>query len=579
MLTVTISWRLTLWILLTIPPVTVAFQNHKPPAKPSVGSPAGIRYTDIAVQAKLAFQHVSGSLDKKYLPETFSGGVAWIDYNQDGWPDLYLVNGSKWEDLLTGKRTVSNALFRNNRDGTFVNVTQQAGVAGNHWGMGATVADYDNDGWPDLYVCNYGPNQLYRNNQDGTFSDVTEKARVGDSHWSSSAGFADYDGDGWLDLYVANYVDFNHQNPPTPDCQYRGIKVHCGPKGLIPAPDVLYHNNGDGTFSDVTREAGMAVLPAYGLGVLWGDYDNDGDPDLYVANDSVANFLFENQGNGTFREVAVLAGVAYNEDGQPQAGMGIAMGDYDHDGYFDYFQTNFSGDYNSLRRNLGKGAFRDVSYSSGVALPSWQLLGWGTGFFDYDNDGWEDLFVANGHVYPQVDQHPIDMTFAEPKLVHRNLSNGKFADVTTRLGTELTSPWSSRGAAFADVDNDGDVDVAVNNLGARPSLFLNEGGNRSGNWLIIELISKTGNRGAVGARVTVETEQTRQMQEVTAGNSYQSSNDSRLHFGLGKSLAVKSLVIRWPDKQLQEFSGLAANRSYSLKQGEAKPVAGQTKLR
>jgi hypothetical protein len=312
----------------------------------------------------------------------------------------------------------------------------------------------------------------------------------------------------------------------------------------------------------------MAVLPAYGLGVLWGDYDHDGDPDLYVANDSVANILLENQGNGTFREVAVIAGEAYNEDGQPQAGMGVSMGDYDHDGFFDYFQTNFSGDYNSLRRNLGKGVFRDVSYSSGVALPSWQLLGWGTGFFDYDNDGWEDLFVANGHVYPQVDQHPIDMTFAEPKLVHRNLGNGKFADVTAQLGSALTYPWSSRGAAFADFDNDGDVDVAVNNLGTRPSLFLNEGGNRSGNWLQIELASKAGNRGCVGARVTVETEHTRQMQEVTAGNSYQSSNDSRLHFGLGTSAAAKSVVIRWPDKQLQRFENVVTNRRYSLKQGE-----------
>src|SRR5205823_1012424 len=329
----------------------MGFQSRRPASLGTTPAAKGqnekIRFVDVAAQSGLRFQHVSGSPEKKYLPETFSGGVAWIDYNQDG--------------------------------------------------------------WPDLYVCNYGRNTLYRNNGDGTFTDVTESAGVGDSRWSSSAAFADYDGDGWLDLYVVNYVAFDHKNPPAPDCQYRGIRVHCGPKGLLPAADVLYHNNGDGTFTDVTRAAGMAVAPAYGLGAVWGDFDNDGDLDLYVANDSMANFLFQNQGNGTFREIGVLAGAAYNEDGQAQAGMGVALGDYDHDGLFDYVVTNFSDDYNTLYRNLGSGVFRDVSYAAGVAFPSWRLLGWGTAFFDYDNDGWEDLFVSNGHVYPQVDQYPIDI--------------------------------------------------------------------------------------------------------------------------------------------------------------------------
>ena len=546
-------------MMVLVPLAAAAFQSHKP---------AGIRFTDVAVTAKLDFQHVSGSTEKRYIPETFSGGVAWIDYNQDGWPDLYLVNGGRWEELLAGKRTVSNALYKNNRDGTFTNVTQRAGVSGKHWGMGVTVGDYNNDGRPDLYLSNYGPDTLYRNNGDETFTDVTETAKVSDPRWSSSAAFADYDADGWLDLYVTNYVEFDHNNPPAPECQYRGIKVHCGPKGLVPAAHVLYHNNGDGTFSDVTRAAGMAVAPAYGLGVIWGDYDNDGDLDLYVANDSVANFFFQNQGNGTFRELGVIAGVAYNEDGQAQAGMGVAMGDYDHDGFFDYFQTNFSDDYNTLRRNLGKGVFRDVSYTSGMAFPSWRLLGWGTGFLDYDNDGWEDLFVANGHVYPQVDQYPIDIVFAQPKLLFRNLGNRKFEDVTARVGGALTARWSSRGAAFADFDNDGDVDVAVNNLGARPSLLVNEGGNRSGNWVTFALARKTLNRNAIGTRIIVETESTRQMQEVTAGASYQACNDFRLHFGLGTHDVIKSVIVNWTDKQTQRFEKITANQFYVLNQGE-----------
>jgi hypothetical protein len=562
--------------MLLLGPFGAALQQGQLPSKEltllSSRRPSGIRFLDIAVSAKLDFHHVSGSPEKKYLPETFSGGVAWIDYNQDGWPDLYLVNGGRWEELLMGKRTVSNALFRNNRDGTFKNVTQSAGVAGKHWGMGVTVGDYDNDGWPDLYLCNFGPNTLYRNNGDGTFTDVTERAKVGDRRWSSSAAFADYDGDGWLDLYVANYVDFDQNNPPAPDCQYRGIKVHCGPKGLVPAPHVLYHNNGDGSFSDVTSSAGMTEARAYGLGVIWGDYDNDGDLDLYVANDSVANFLFQNQGDGTFREIGVNAGVAYNEDGQAQAGMGVAMGDYDHDGFFDYFQTNFSDDYNTLRKNLGKGVFRDVSYSSGLALPSWRLLGWGTGFLDYDNDGWEDIFVANGHVYPQVDQYPIDIAFAEPKLLFHNLRNGKFEEVSTTMGGALTERWPSRGAAFADFDNDGDVDIAVNNLGTRPSLLVNEGGNHSSHWVTFELAGKKTNRNGIGARVTVETEDSSQIQEARAGTSYQACSEFRLHFGLGSHEVIRSVVVKWPNRQIQRFDKVAANQHYVVTQGESLAV-------
>ncbi len=565
------SSRLSFLVWMLAPLGAAALQNHKPPKPaPAVASrrPPGIQFRDVAVQAKLDFLHLSGSKEKKYLPETFSGGVAWIDYNQDGWPDLYLVNGGRWEELDSGKRTVSNALYKNNKDGTFTNVTHAAGVAGKHWGMGVTVGDYDNDGWPDLYLCNYGPDTLYRNNQDGTFVDVSESARVSDLRWSSSAAFADYDGDGWLDLYVANYVDFDSSKPPTiQECQYRGIQVHCGPKGFVAAPDVLYHNNGDGTFTDVTREAGMAVLPAYGLGVIWGDYDNDGDPDVYVANDSMASFLFQNQGDGTFREIGVPSGVAYSEDGQAQAGMGVAMADYDHDGFFDFHKTNFSDDYNNLYRNLGKGVFRDISYGSGIAIPSWRMLGWGTAFVDFDNDGWEDIFVSNGHVYPQVDRFPIDITFAQPKQLFRNLGNGKFEEVSKTLGSAMAELWSSRGAAVADFDNDGDVDIAVNNMDGRPSLFLCDGGNRAGNWLMLDLREAKTNRSAIGSRVVVETENARQMQEIQGGSSYQACNDSRLSFGLGPHELVKSIAVRWPNGPTQRFESVAANQRYVLKQG------------
>lgn len=566
------NFRRPFALFILVAALAAALQNHRLSAKLAPASErgklSGIRFLDVAVRSKLDFQHVSGSLEKKFLLETFSGGVAWIDYDQDGWPDLYLVNGGRWEELPSGRRTVSNALYKNNRDGTFANVTSQAGVAGKYWGMGVTVGDYNNDGWPDFYLCNYGPNTLYRNNGDGTFTDVSDAARVGDSRWSSSAAFGDYDQDGWLDLYVTNYVAFDHKNPPAPDCQYRGIKVHCGPKGLTPARDVLYHNNGNGTFSDVTQPAGMAVTASYGLGVIWGDYDNDGDPDLYVANDSMASFLFQNQGDGTFREIGVAAGVAYNEDGRAQAGMGVAMGDYDHDGFFDFHKTNFSDDYNNLYRNLGTGFFRDASYAAGIAFPSWRSLGWGTAFLDFDQDGWEDIFVSNGHTYPQVDQYPIDISFAQPKHLFRNLANGKFEDVAPALGGALMERWSSRGSAVADFDNDGDLDVAVNNLDGRASLLLNDGGNRSGNWLAVELKEAKTNRSAIGARVIVETDNTRQMQEIQAGSSYQACNDFKLHFGLGSNQVIKSVRVKWPNGQAQQFEKVAANQRYLLKQGE-----------
>ncbi|MDE2928515.1 MAG: CRTAC1 family protein [Acidobacteriota bacterium] len=526
-----------------------------------------IRFTDVAETAGLEFRHFSGSPEKKYLLEVDGGGIAWIDYDRDGWPDLYLVNGGRWEELLTGKRTVSNALFRNNGDGTFSDVTAQARVGGNHWGMGAAVADVDNDGWPDLYVCNFGPNALFRNNGDGTFTDIASRSGTDDPRWGSSAAFADYDGDGRLDMYLTNYVKFDHHRPPAPTCGYRGIQVACGPQGLTPDGDVLYRNNGDGTFTDVTSGAGMAVRPAFGLGALWFDSDNDGDLDLYVANDSMGNFLFLNNGDGSFREMGLLSSVAYDEDGKEQAGMGVATGDYDRDGHFDLYVTNFSDDYNTLYRNLGNGFFRDVTYAADLGTATWPFLAWGTGFADLDNDEWEDLFVSNGHIYPQIDRYETGSTYLERNQFFLNLGNGKFREVKGAIKGGGNRPRSSRGSAFADYDNDGDLDIGINNLDGPPSLLRNDGPQGARHWLILDLEGVRSNRSAIGTRVTLETETGRQMREVSGGSSYQASNDLRVHFGLAAAERARLLTVRWPSGEVQRFRDVGADRHYHLREG------------
>ena len=530
------------------------------PASPS------LVFQDVAAEAGLDFQHFSGSLEKQYILESMSGGVAWIDYDRDGWVDLYLVNGGHWEELVQGKRTISNALYRNNGDGTFTNVTRKAGVGNQNWGMGVAAGDYDNDGWVDLFVCNYGPNTLYRNNGDGSFTDVTSEARVGDGRWAVSAAFSDYDADGWLDLYVTNTVQFDYKNPDPMDCHYRGITVQCGPLGMIGDSDILYRNNGDGTFLDVSETAGVAgVPPSYGLGAIWSDYDNDGDLDLYVANDQMANFLFRNQGDGTFEEVGLFAGAAFSDDGVAQGSMGVDFGDYDRDGLLDIFITHFSDDYNTLFRNLGKGRFRDMTRAAGLTFTSWPMVGWGTGFVDLDNDGWEDIFAANGHVFPQVDGYKIGTSFHQRSQVFRNLGDGRFEEVSA--GLDKLKSWSSRGVAFADFDNDGDIDVAVNNLDGVPWLLKNQKGSQTGNWLVLSLEGSRTNRSGIGARVTVETGEGRQIREVRGGSSYESTNDFRVHFGLGPANNVKKLSIRWSDGTTQTFEGVEANRRYRLKEG------------
>ena len=534
-------------------------------------STMGIKFIDIAQKAGLNFQHFSGSSEKTYILEGMSGGVAWIDYDRDGWLDLYLVNGGLWDELLKGKRSISNALYRNKGDGTFIDVTKKAGVGNHFWGMGVAASDYDNDGWTDLYVCNYGPNTLYRNNGDGTFTDVTDKAKVGDKRWAVSAAFGDYDSDGHLDLYVTNTVQFDHNQPPPMNCHYRGIIVQCGPLGLVPDADILYHNNGDGTFSDVTKKTQVGnVKPSYGLGVAWSDYDNDSDLDLYVANDQMANFLFQNQGNGSFIEVGLMSGAGYSDDGLAQGSMGVDLGDYDHDGLLDIFLTHFSDDYNTLYRNLGNGNFRDVSHLSEIAFPSWPFLGWGTGFVDVDNDGWEDLFISNGHLFPQVENYQMGHSFYQRSQLFKNLGNGRFQEFTA--GLDKVRLWSSRGAAFADFDNDGDIDIAVNNLDGNPWLLMNKGGNKQA-WLSLLLEGVRSNRSGIGTRVTASTSTGNQIREVRGGSSYQSTHDFRVHFGLGNTKIVKTLEVRWPDGSIQKFNQIAANVHYRLKEsGELKKI-------
>jgi enediyne biosynthesis protein E4 len=526
--------------------------------------------TDITQSTGVKFFHLSAP-DNKYIVESMSGGVALIDYDLDGWPDIYFTNAPTVEMALAGQKA-RGALYHNNGDGTFTEVTDKAGVGEAGWAMGACVGDYNNDGWPDLYVTAFGPNTLYRNNGDGTFTDVTREARVGDPRWSTGCAFGDYDGDGWVDLLVANYVDFRLGDLPKfgegANCQYRGLAVQCGPKGLKGAGDALYHNNGDGTFTDVSKAAGVSDPNGYyGLGVVWADLNEDGRPDAFVANDTTPNFFYRNEGQGRFSEIAYVAGAAVSENGTPQACMGIALGDYLHAGRLSLFVTNFSEEYNTLYRNEGKLTFTDVSYASGTASSSLPYVGWGAGFFDLDNDGWLDLLVVNGHVYPQVDTRDIGTKYRQPKLLYINKRDGTFREASRDVGPALSVPRVSRGAAFGDLDNDGDIDVVVGDLDAPPMILRNDGGNRN-NWITLELRGARGNRLALGARVKVVAGKFAQVDEVRSGGSYLSQNDLRLHFGLGKAERVDRVEIRWPSGKTETLQNLAARSFYSVKEGE-----------
>jgi len=545
--------------------VVPLFSNGKP------GQPVlapGPWFIDVANKAGLTtFHDTCGSLLKNYLVETMNGGVAIFDYNNDGLMDILLVNGSTFQLLDDPKlpRTISR-LFRNNGDGTFTDVTRQSGLINTGWGQGVAAADYDNDGYVDVFITNFGTNALFHNNGDGTFTNVTHEAGVEGGNWSSGCAWGDFDGDGRLDLYVARYVDFDRAIIPPPGeakyCLYRGVPCACGPLGLTGLPDLYYHNEGGGKFREVSKDVGIDDSSrAFGLGVATLDFDNDGFLDIYVANDSEPNFLWRNKGNGTFEDVAMEAGCAVTADGRPQSSMGIAVGDYNNDGWMDIYTTSFSEDYNTLYRN-SKGQFDDVTFEAGLGT-DFSKLTLGTGFLDFDNDGWPDIFLANGHLYPQADKAG-NSYFQHNHLWH-NLGNGRF-ELLPESQSGFTQAWSSRGAAFGDLANSGRVWVVVNNIDQVP--FLYEPSGTAGNWVRIRLTGTRSNRSAIGARVRVTTGKLTQTNEVRSGDSYLCSNDIRLHFGLGQAKSIDQLEIRWPDRQVEKYERLAVNREYAFRQGE-----------
>jgi hypothetical protein len=537
-----------------------------------------IIFVDTAEKAGLTgWKHVMGTPQRKFILETVGSGVALLDYDNDGWLDIYLVNGATYASLL-GKETPPHAaLFHNNHDGTFTNVTEKAGVGNDRWGFGVTVGDFDNDGWPDLYVTNFGKNRLYRNNHDGTFTDVAEGAGVTLGNWSTGATFGDYDGDGNLDLFVPGYVHYEVERPPIPGssvvafptCQFRSVNIMCGPRGLRGEPDHLFHSNGDGTFTDVSKKAGVEDPRGfYGLASVFADVNNDGKVDLVVANDSTPNFLYLNRGDGTFEDVSYASGFALNENGRETASMGIAVGDYLNNGLLDLSITTFSDDYKPLYRNDGAGNYTDVSYQSGIAEVTIPFLGWGAGFLDFDNDGWKDLFFANGHVYPEVDQTDWGTTFAQRPLLFRNKRDGKFELVPARKGTGLALTLSARGAAFGDLFNDGKIDVVINQLGNVPALLRNVNADQN-HWLGLKLTGgRKSPRDATGATVYVTAGGLRQRGDVLSGGSYASSNDPRVHFGLGAATSVEKVEVHWPSGRVEIVRLEEVDRYFAIEEGK-----------
>ncbi len=538
-------------------------------AMPAV--PPRINFVDLAERAGLTTKTVfGGERVKKYIIESTGSGAAAFDYDGDGWPDIFLVNGSTLEGFPKGQEPTSH-LYRNNRDGTFTDVTQKAGVALTGWGQGVCAGDYDNDGYTDLFVTYWGHNVLLHNNGNGTFTDVTKKAGLwhDDVRWSTGCAFVDYDRDGHVDLFVARYVDFDAsdlKNPASASaCDWQGIPVFCGPLGLKGTRSELYHNNGDGTFTDVSKKSGVTNTGAYYCFTpLTGDFDNDGWPDIYVSCDSTASMLFHNNHDGTFTETALAAGVAYNEDGHTQAGMGVDAADYDGDGWLDIIKTNFSGDTPTLYHNSQDGTFADVTLQAGLGSNT-HFLGWGALFLDIDDDGWPDIFMANGHVYPEIDGKGLNSTFRERKVVYWNERDGKFKDVSLDAGSGITTPFNSHGVAAADFGNDGAVEILVNNSYDRPSLLKNLGDR--GNWILIKLLGTKSNRDAIGARVILRAAGHEQLQEVRSGGSYISQSDFRLHFGLGHAKNVDSLQIRWPSGSVETLENVPANQILTIREG------------
>ena len=571
------------------------------PPPPSRDAAPGVTYEDATAASGLArFRHAAGDPHKPYLPETTGSGVAVLDFDNDGWLDLYFVNALSDAARKGRAPAESAALFRSNRDGTFTDVTSRAGVANQRWGAGVCAGDFDNDGWTDLYVTNLGKNRLYHNNGDGTFRDVAEKAGVARGTWSTGCAFGDFDRDGRLDLYVAGYVDFDWSTPPPAGesaaapappppaatardermgaafdathafCTFLGLRVACGPRGLKPAPDALFRNNGDGTFADVTARAGVAERhEGFGFSVAWVDVDDDGWLDVVVANDSRPNYVYRNRRDGTFEEIGLVSGLATSGDGREQAYMGMAVGDYDRDGRSDFFFTTFSGDTYTLQRGSGKADFTDATDAAGLGL-TLPFLGWGAAFLDYDNDGWLDLLAANGHVYPQIDRIPSGTSYRQRTLLLRNLRNGRFADVGGSLGPALAEARSSRGAAVADLSNDGDLDVVLNNLDGAPTLLRNRGARGAGHWLSLRLVgdpARATPRDAIGTIVFCEAGGARQKGEVASGRSYVSQSDTRVHFGLGGAAKVDRLEVLWPNGSRETVGIPAVDRFYTVVQG------------
>jgi len=568
------------WFARTVLPVLIALCGF---AQGESASPRNsvAYFTDVAQKAGLTMMNVFGGKDtKKYIIETTGTGVAIFDYDNDGWPDIFIVNGTTLEGFPQGKAP-TNHLYRNNHDGTFTDVTVNAGLVATGWGQGVCVGDYDNDGWEDLYVTYYGKNRLYHN-ENGVFTEVAEKAGVAGTGkaWSTGCAWVDYDRDGHLDLMIANYVDFDLSTAPAPgdrsSCMWKGVPVMCGPRGLAGAKNILYHNSGDGTFEDVTKKAHIDQTDGhYAFSVSAFDFNDDGWPDIYVACDSTPSILYRNNGDGTFTDIGVTAGAAFNEDGREQAGMGSTIGDYNGDGRLDIFKTNFSDDTSTLYRNNGDGTFDDVTTAAGLGLHT-KYLGWGTMFLDIDNDGWPDLLLVNGHVYPEVDKQHLGSDYEEPRILYHNLGNGTFADISADAGPAITAHASSRGLAVGDLWNDGKMSAVISNMNAPPSLLVNQVRSPS-HWISVRTVGTKSNRDGIGARISVKVGTRTLVDEVRSGSSYSSSSDMRVHFGLGSATKVDFVQIRWPSGLVERFEKLPVDSIQTLKEGTGTAVAAEAK--